>query len=263
MNDLQPGRLHGIAPGVRRLVAPNPSLMTGPGTNTYLLGDPVLAVIDPGPDEASHLAAIRMAAPSLCWILVTHQHPDHSDGAQALAASTGAGAPTALADGESIEIAGAKLTGVATPGHAADHICYLLESEALLFSGDHILDGMTPVIMPPEGDMSAYLESLRALRALPLRAIAPGHGRVITDPRHAIDSLIAHRLRREAKVLGALRDAGRATLDTLLPKVYDDVRPELLKWARLSLEAHLIKLERDGFARRAGTDWFACTPISS
>src|SRR5262249_40871999 len=151
--------------------------------NTYLLGDPALAVIDPGPADASHLAAIRAASPGLRWILLTHRHPDHSDGAQALADSTGAGTPAALPDGESLEIAGTQLRGVATPGHAADHICYFLEREALLFSGDHILDGMTPVIMPPEGDMSAYLESLRALKALPLRAIAPGHGRVITDPQ--------------------------------------------------------------------------------
>jgi glyoxylase-like metal-dependent hydrolase (beta-lactamase superfamily II) len=134
-------------------------------------------------------------------------------------------------------------------------VCYL--SDGVLFSGDHVLDGVTPVILAPDGDMAAYLDSLRRLRELPLRAIAPGHGHVLQDPIAVIDGVIAHRERREAKVLSVLGSLVRATLDQLLPRVYDDVRRELHPLARLSLEAHLIKLEREGRCGREGADWLA------
>jgi glyoxylase-like metal-dependent hydrolase (beta-lactamase superfamily II) len=152
---------------------------------------------------------------------------------------------------------GTRLRAIHTPGHASNHVCFLLEESGLLFSGDHVLDGVTPVILPPDGDMAAYLESLERLKTYGPRAIAPGHGRVLTDPIETIDRVIAHRGKREAKVLAVLAALGRGTLDELLPKVYSDVRPELLRIARLSLEAHLIKLVREGRAGHEADVWLA------
>lgn len=268
--------------------------MTGPGTNSYVLGNPPVAVLDPGPDDPEHLAGLRAAAPELRFVFVTHTHRDHSCGARALAASAGApivGLPPpsdglqdmscvptiearhdrvfevngregvaghAEAAGHAIQLAATRLRAIHTPGHASNHVCFLLEEESLLFSGDHVLDGVTPVILPPDGDMAAYLHSLQLLKSYELRAIAPGHGRVLADPVRVIDGIVAHRGRREAKVLAVLGAAGRGATDELLPKVYDDVRSELLPIARYSLEAHLIKLEREGRATREQGVWSLC-----
>jgi glyoxylase-like metal-dependent hydrolase (beta-lactamase superfamily II) len=272
MSDLQPGKTVEIAPGVQRLVAPNASMMTGPGTNTYLLGDPVIAVIDPGPNDASHLAAIQRAAPEIELIFVTHTHADHSSGAATLARLTGGRlvGRNPPRDGHQDEtfvsqlqphrdqcfpLSCGTLRAIDTPGHASNHVCYLFEEEGLLFSGDHVLDGVTPVIIPPDGDMAAYLESLRRLKSYAPIAIAPGHGNVLHSPIKVMDGIIAHREKREAKVVAALQRLGRGTLSELLPFVYDDVPPQLHALARLSLEAHLIKLERE--ARCARGDWGA------
>ena len=279
-DDLAPGRLVRISPLVQRLVAPNASLMTGPGTNSYVLGD--VAVIDPGPDDPAHLALLRAAAPRLRFVFVTHTHRDHSCGARALAGAAGAAiaglpppsdglqdmscVPSVHTPQDSVfELAGhaiqapipVQLRSIHTPGHASNHVCFLLEPEGLLFSGDHVLDGVTPVILPPDGDMSAYLESMQKLKRFPLRAIAPGHGRVLHEPLRVIDAIVAHRMRREAKVLAVLKTLGRGGLEELLPKVYDDVRTELLPVARYSLEAHLIKLRREGRADVDGPAWLA------
>jgi glyoxylase-like metal-dependent hydrolase (beta-lactamase superfamily II) len=275
--DLVPGSLVRVAAAVQRLVAPNASLMTGPGTNSYVLGHPPAAVLDPGPDDPAHLGLLAKAVPRPRFIFVTHTHRDHSSGARALAATTGAPIVGLRppsdgrqdescipdihpANDEVFMLSGseARLRAIHTPGHASNHVCYLLEGEGLLFSGDHILDGVTPVILPPDGEMAAYIDSLQRLKAYDLRAIAPGHGRVLTDPVGSIDAVIAHRGRREAKVLAVLDSLRRATLDELLPKVYDDVRPELLPIARLSLEAHLIKLVGEGRAARDGDFWLTC-----
>jgi len=290
---LTPGVLVRISADVQRLTASNASLMTGPGTNTYLLGDPPVAVLDPGPDDAAHLSLLVQAAPRLRFVFVTHTHRDHSCGARSLAAATGApivglrppadgrqddscvpdlqpandhlfvlsplrGAETPPADSSKQAASAPRLRAIHTPGHASNHVCYLLEEEGLLFSGDHVLDGVTPVILAPDGDMSAYIDSLQRLKRYPLRAIAPGHGRVLQDPIDVIDKVIAHRGRREAKVLSVLDALGRAGLADLLPRVYDDVRPELLPIARLTLEAHLIKLAREGRSAREGDEWRAC-----
>ena len=291
-DDLQPGRLVRLSSRVQRLVAPNASLMTGPGTNSYVIGNPPVAVLDPGPDDPEHLGRLRAAAPGLRFVFVTHTHRDHSCGARALAEATGAPivglpppsdglqdmscVPTVDARHDSVfEINGreaaagpadvaahaiqspnlTRLRAIQTPGHASNHVCFLLEEEGLLFSGDHVLDGVTPVILPPDGDMAAYLHSLELLKGYRPRAIAPGHGRVLADPLRVIDAIVAHRGRREAKVLAVLGTAGRAEIDHLLPNVYDDVRPELLPIARYSLEAHLIKLEREGRAARESDVW--------
>jgi glyoxylase-like metal-dependent hydrolase (beta-lactamase superfamily II) len=263
-----------IAPGVQRLLAPNASPLTGPGTNTYLLGDPPMAVLDPGPALREHVEAIERHVRRLEIVFATHTHPDHSPAARVLAERTGARlvGKSPPSDGrqdtsfvpddvpardERFEIDGMSLRAIDTPGHASNHVCFLLEQHGLLFSGDHVLDGVTPVILAPDGDMAAYLEALQRLRAYPLRAIAPGHGRVLPEPRAVIDGVIAHRLRREAKVIAMLEALRRATLDDLLPRVYDDVSPSLHPLARLSLEAHLIKLEREGRCARDGGAWLA------
>ncbi|MBK1713902.1 MBL fold metallo-hydrolase [Rubrivivax gelatinosus] len=265
--ELVPGAAVRLSPLVLRITAPNAGLMTGPGTNSYLVGSgQAWTVIDPGPADARHLQALLAAAPGrITRILVTHTHRDHSPGAAALAAATGApvygrraefadGQDTSfapereLADGERLDCGGATLRVVATPGHASNHLCYWLEDEDLLFSGDHVMQGSTVVINPPDGDMKAYLDSLAALLAAPPAWIAPGHGFLVADTRAVLDGLIRHRLRREARVLQALRARGEADVDALLPEVYADVPPLLHAPARRSLLAHLLKLGADGAA---------------
>ncbi len=276
----EPGRPVTVAEGVVRLTAPNAGRMTGPGTNSYLLGNPPRAVLDPGPALREHVAAILREAPALETVLVTHTHPDHSPAVRLLveqAAAAGrtlrvVGRPPPAAEhqdtsfvpdqiparDERIRIdATLTLRAIDTPGHASNHVCWLAEPQGLLFSGDHVLDGVTPVILAPDGDMAAYLESLERLLALPLRAIAPGHGRILEDPRQVIGGVIAHRLRRERKVRAALTHLKAGTLDELLELVYDDVPVELHPMARYSLEAHLIKLEREQRAGRREELWYA------
>lgn len=268
---------------VRRLTAPNPGRMTGPGTNSYLVGEPDTGhiVVDPGPDDTAHLRRLLAAAGGRIEAIVcTHSHPDHAPGAyalQALCRAAGGPAPPvlglpsaptarahsrwrpqrALADGERLRLAGPDgavrhtLRVLHTPGHAANHLCLLLEEDALLFSGDHILNGSTTVIDPPDGDMDAYLASLQRLRTLceqaGVRFILPAHGHVLGDAPAAIGRLIAHRLQREAKVAAALAAHPQADLDTLVRHAYDDIAPALWPVARRSLLAHLLRLDRARF----------------
>jgi glyoxylase-like metal-dependent hydrolase (beta-lactamase superfamily II) len=252
---------------VRRLVAPNPGVMTGPGTNTYLLGHNEVAVLDPGPALPEHIDAILDAAgDSIRWIVCTHTHPDHSPAWLALAAATGAevigaSAPDDMFQDKTFEptvelqhdhvLATSEFTlrAVHTPGHVGNHFCFFLEEEGMLFAGDHIMNGSTVVIIPPSGDMKAYIESLQLLLKYPLQTIAPGHGEVMPQPIEVVDWLVKHRLKREQKVIDALRQTGRAPLDELVKVVYDDVDTSLHKMARLSLSAHLIKLQHE---ERAG-----------
>ena len=272
--DLTPGRPQAIGPGIVRIVAPNPGPLTGPGTNTYLVGTDELAVIDPGPADDAHVEAVATAgAGRIAWILVTHTHRDHSPAARLLRERTGAlvvgrAAPEASrqdrrfradaqpADGERVVLADAALRCVATPGHASNHLCFLLEQGGVLFTGDHILGHVSPVILPPDGDMADYLDSLRRLREMPLAMIAPGHGPVLQRPLQVIDALIEHRVRREAKIHQALRLAAAATLEELLATVYEDVDPSLHELASHTLLAHLLKLEREGRVGRDGPIWF-------
>jgi glyoxylase-like metal-dependent hydrolase (beta-lactamase superfamily II) len=269
MSDLVPGVARAISPMVRRIVAPNPGVFTGPGTNTYLVGIDEVVVVDPGPDledDTSHLDAIvGCGSDRIRWIVCTHTHPDHSPGAAALKERTGAEVlaytsnenltvDREIGDGFQLEGTEFRLTALHTPGHASNHLCFVLEGEQLLFSGDHIMNGSTVVIGPPDGDMAVYLQQLERLRSLRLRAIAPGHGDVIDDPQAKVDEYVNHRLGREAKVVAALTSAGTATIDELLPVVYDDV-PEERHWiAKSSLWAHLRKLEEDGRATSADRD---------
>jgi len=265
---LTSGQLDEIAPGVRRLVARNPGFMTGPGTNTYLVGTDRFAVIDPGPHDPVHIERIlEVAGGRVTAVLATHTHPDHSPGVAAIAKSTGAevlgrGAPVSgrqdatfaptrvLSDGDVVRADELALRAIHTPGHASNHLCYLLEGTGMLFSGDHVMQGSTVVIGPPDGNMQLYLQSLARLQREPVTSIAPGHGTVIEDAQAELARLIAHRLQREAKVVERLRRAGRATLDVLVVSVYDDVDPRLHPVAKGSLLAHLLKLEADGRAAR-------------
>jgi len=273
---LTSGQLDEIAPGVRRLVARNPGFMTGPGTNTYLVGTQQCAVIDPGPHDLVHIERIVEAVGSrLTAILATHTHPDHSPAVATLAHFTGAEvlgraapehgrqdatfAPThTLNDGDVVRIGELRLRAIHTPGHASNHLCYLLEGTGLMFSGDHIMQGSTVVIGPPDGDMQQYLQSLARLQGEPVTRIAPGHGTVIEDAQAEIARVIAHRLQREAKVVERLQRAGHVTIDVLVTSVYDDVDPRLHPVAKGSLLAHLLKLEAEGRAVRddANATWW-------
>ena len=260
--ELQSGIARTIAPHIARLVAPNGSPMTGAGTNTYLLGDSVQAVLDPGPNDAAHLAAILQQTTRPTHIFVTHTHADHSPASLALARTTGARlvgragpadgrqdltfVPDAVpADGQVFEFQGFTLRAIATPGHASNHICYLLQPGGILFSGDHLLDGVTPVILAPDGDMTAYLASLRRLLDEPIQAIAPGHGRLLQDPRELIEAVIAHRLQRERSVFEILGKRSRASVAELVPEVYATTPVGLHNMAALTLLAHLIKLRNE------------------
>ena len=275
--ELVPGRAVRLSPRIVRVTADNGSVMTGPGTNSYFVGDPgrPCALIDPGPDDPAHVKALLSAAPGpITRILVTHTHKDHSPAAQAMHAATGAPlfgrvadhpewqdaafAPhTVLAHGERVVLGeDCTLRVVHTPGHASNHLCYLLEQEKLLFTGDHLMQGSTVVINPPDGDMQAYLQSLRALLELDLEWLAPGHGFLIDQPHAVVHRTIAHRLQREAKVVDALRSVSDGgDIDALLPIVYGDVPERLHPVAARSLRAHLLKLRADGRAVESGGRW--------
>ena len=251
---------------VRRLVAPNAGVMTGPGTNTYLLGDEEVAVLDPGPALPEHIDAILDAGDDrIRWIVCTHTHPDHSPAWKAVAEATGAqviGAspPDDMFQDDTFKptlelqhdyVLSAKeftLRAVHTPGHVGNHYCFFLEEEGMMFAGDHIMNGSTVVIIPPSGNMKAYIESLQRLLDYPLQFIAPGHGDVMPEPKATVDWLVNHRLMREQKVIDGLRSTGRAPLEELVKVVYDDVDTSLHKMAQLSLSAHLIKLSEENRA---------------
>ena len=261
--DLLPGVPKRLDRYTTRLIAPNPGMMTGPGTNTYFVGAKELAVIDPGPAIDSHIEKI-LAMGTIRWILCTHTHLDHSPAAAAIKKATGAkiyGRPPpagqdatfapdrVLAHGDLVELGDVRLRALHTPGHASNHLCYLLEPTKMLFTGDHVMQGSTVVINPPDGDMRAYLASLGMLLKEDIAILAPGHGYLIGEPHQEMRRLIAHRLKREAKVKQALLARGPALLEEILPVVYDDVPPRLHGWAARSLTAHLQKLVAEGAAR--------------
>ena len=261
---MQPhGEVRSLSARVRRIVAPNPGPMTGPGTNTYVVGKTDLVVVDPGPAEPSHVAAILdCVGDQLKFIACTHTHPDHSPAAARLAEATGATLigrvtvddrhqdltfqPAAqVEDDDCISGEGWTLRAIRTPGHVDNHVCFLLEEEGMVFAGDHIMNGSTVVIVPPGGNMADYIASLRRLLDHDVKVVAPGHGELIPDCRGEVEKLVRHRLMREAKVASALDSVPRS-LDGLVVTVYDDVDPVMHEWAKLSLLAHLIKLEGEG-----------------
>ena len=267
------GSMRRIAPDVWRIVAPNPSPLTGPGTNTYVVGRGRRIVIDPGPADPLHVDRIlEVTGGAVEHIVCTHSHPDHSPGAVSLRATTGGivcGMPPPddgyqddtyvpdriLADGDVITHGDARLRVVHTPGHASNHVCLLLEPSGLLFTGDHLMSGSTVVILPPDGSMRLYLQSLERLREMPVTDLAPGHGSLMPNAMDEIDRERAHRLLRESKVVAALRERGSGTLDEILPVVYGDVPRFMHPVAKYSLLAHVLKLKEEGRAARNGETW--------
>ncbi len=271
---LKPVTIRTISPLVSRITAPNPGRMTANGTNTYLVGSNKVAVIDPGPAIDSHVDAILAACGDrLCSVLVTHTHPDHSPAAKILADRTGAELvgcvlpddghqdlsfqpDNTVRHGDLVQTSEYTLEAIHTPGHVANHYCYLLREEGLLFSGDHIMQGSSVVIIPPAGNMAHYIASTEALDSYQIEAIAPGHGEIMSEPKKVTRGIVHHRLMREARLVKALQEKGESSLEDLLPEVYSDVDPLLWKLAKYSLWAHLMKLEHEGRAeKRIAEHW--------
>ncbi len=278
------GTVADIAPGVRRLICGNPGPFTNRGTNTWIIGrGGSVAVLDPGPEDAAHRDAILRATRGerITHILVSHTHRDHSPGAAALQAATGARSygfgphmtppdqggeggdhafrpDVTVPDGATIQGADWSLAALHTPGHCANHLVFALEGSGILFSADHVMSWSTTVVSPPDGDMAAYMRSLARLAARDDRLYLPGHGAPLPDPAPFVAALTAHRLEREAMVLDALRKARRATATELVPPVYGPALDRrLVPAAARSLLAHLIKLATEGAAARDGDHWEA------
>jgi glyoxylase-like metal-dependent hydrolase (beta-lactamase superfamily II) len=282
MDEAAYGRAEWVAPGVRRLLAANPSPFTFTGTQTYIVGEEgaaSVAVIDPGPDLPEHVAAILAATKrqEVAAILCTHTHRDHSPASRPLAAATGAPiigcAPLALdddgpradaafdfdyrpdrvlGDGETLDNAGWALTAVATPGHTSNHLCFAFRD--MLFTGDHVMGWSTTVVAPPDGDMAAYMASLALLLRRDDRIYLPAHGPVMTRPRSHVRALVTHRRMREKQILTKLA-AGQGHIPDMVATMYRDVDPRLHGAAGRSVLAHLVDLERRGLVARDGETW--------
>ncbi|MDB5101394.1 MAG: fold metallo-hydrolase [Cyanobacteria bacterium RYN_339] len=259
--------------GIRRVLAPNPGMMTGPGTNTYLVGEREIAVIDPGPAIASHLDAIQaQAGAPITQIWLTHAHPDHATAVPALREATGAvlmawptpnptyaipSLPTpdrALADGDDITLDGEHYQALHCPGHASDHLCFFRPADGALFTGDVVVGLGTVVIAPPDGDLTQYLASLARLLTLHATVILPGHGEPITHPDAKLREYIDHRLAREVQVLGGL-ERGLTTVAALVADIYAAVDPRVHPVAAQQVLGHLFKLVREGKVARDGDMW--------
>lgn len=270
---MEAGKVVELSPLVRRITAGNGSVFTGPGTNTYLVGKEEVTVIDPGPAMQEHIDVITAAAPNIKQILVTHTHPDHSPGVRLLKENLDVPAygmltnssknqdqtfspERILDDGEVFQEEEFSIEVVHTPGHASNHLCFILKEEKLIFTGDHIMNGSTVVIGPPDGNMKQYIQSLEKLKDYDIEKIAPGHGELLENPHEVADWIINHRLEREKKVFQALQEATKGTPDSLVEKVYDDVDSSLFPIAKASLLAHLIKLEEDQLIYSSGEEYF-------
>ena len=254
---------------VKKITAPNPGVFTGGGTNTYLVGREDLTLIDPGPNIKEHIdEIIRVGENKIKRILVTHTHTDHSPAALPISKVLDVPMYGRLIDGESswedetfipdvilndadiIKTDEYTLEVIHTPGHASNHLCFLIKELNCLITGDHIMDGSTVVIGPPDGNMADYLESLNKLFKYKIDCLAPGHGNFMNEPKKVIESIIRHRLSREAKVLRRLEDVGDIDLESLTAIVYDDVPEQLHPIAKFSLEAHLLKLLNEGVIKK-------------
>jgi glyoxylase-like metal-dependent hydrolase (beta-lactamase superfamily II) len=261
-----------LEPGVRRIVANNPTPFTYKGTNTYILGTREVIVIDPGPDQAVHREAIlgAVGGAKVAYIVLTHTHHDHSEGLPALQAATGAKTAgfgpvkskrgtsdkspsggefvdkdfkpdVVLKDGDRLEAGGIAIQALHTPGHAPDHLCFALAGTSTLFSGDHVMSWNTSVIAPPEGNMADYMRSLEKLLPRSDEKYLPGHGGSLRSPVKMVRAFIVHRKMREQAILDAIR-AGRTTIPTIVDAVYRGLDPRLVNAARLSALAHVERL---------------------
>jgi len=274
-------KLEQLEPGIARVLAHNPSAFTYFGTQTYLIGDGEVAVIDPGPDLPEHLDALEqaIAGRAVAAIMCTHTHRDHSPAARPLAERAGAPivgcAPLALetvgpradasfdgdyapdrvlADGEAIMIGGEPVTAVATPGHTSNHLCF--SYRGALFSGDHVMGWSTTVVVPPDGDMAAYMESLDKLRKRDDRVYYPAHGPAVTNPQQYARHLLGHRMQREKQILKLVGQRARDVPD-IVAQAYPGLDPRLTVAAGGSVLAHLIDLERRELVARRGDAWTA------
>ncbi len=262
------------------ILAPNPSIMTGPGTNTILLGSGAegATVIDPAEDNPEHLDAIVREGTKrggIRRILITHGHHDHIGGAVPLREQLGV--PIYAFSREGVPIADEEITdeitfpagndtlrAIHTPGHRFDHLCFFLEGQRTLFAGDLIAGVGTVVIIPPEGDMQHYLDTLRRLQSLDIAEIVPAHGPIISDPEAKIAEYIAHRLDREQQVLQALEELSPgATIPALVQQIYVDVDPRLHPVAAWTVNAHLLKLEREGRVERVEPERWALVKLTA
>lgn len=256
-----------VAPAVHRLLAPNPSPMTGPGTNTYLIGQDEIAVVDPGPALPEHveaiLAAAAMVGGRITASLVTHAHQDHLPAAALLRDRTGApilahrdvsGVDRPLANGEEIIVGSLLLTAHETPGHASEHLCFWIESERLLFTGDLIAGAGTVVLADAHGSLAGYLASLQRMAALGPSTILPGHGPVVRDGLAKIREYQAHRAQRDRQILEALRH-GPATIDRLVRRLYAGTPPSLYPMAARNVGAHLERLAENGQVTTENGHW--------
>lgn len=259
--EVEVGALCELFPGVIRVTAPNPSMMTGPGTNSYVIGTSDVVVLDPGPDLPEHRARLvaAVAGRPVSCIAVTHTHLDHAPGAKALgrvfdAPLVGFGpGPDFVPDrelvgGDTLGSGASSLQVLHTPGHASNHLCYFLASEGLCFTGDHVMHGSTVVIRPPDGDLSSYLASLETLTALgsSLHMLAPGHGRLLGEPHDAIDDIRRHRHDREAVIFDALNKTRTASAQDLVGVVYGPIEAQRVEVATVTLLAHLQHLVDQG-----------------
>jgi glyoxylase-like metal-dependent hydrolase (beta-lactamase superfamily II) len=274
-------QLEQVEAGIGRLLAHNPSAFTYYGTQTYIAGERELVVIDPGPDLPEHLDAIEQAVGGrpVVAIMCTHTHRDHSPAARPLSERTGAPivgcAPLALetvgpradasfdgdyapdqalGDGEEIEVDGKPVTAVATPGHTSNHLCFAYGDA--LFTGDHVMGWSTTVVVPPDGDMAAYMASLERLRQRDDRIYYPAHGPPVTNPKQYVRHLVGHRMQREKQILSLVRDKARSIPD-IVANAYPGLDPRLVLAAGGSVFAHLLDLERRGLVEQQGDIWIA------
>jgi glyoxylase-like metal-dependent hydrolase (beta-lactamase superfamily II) len=270
-----------LEPGIARVLAHNPSAFTYYGTQTYLIGENEVAVVDPGPDLPEHLDALENAinGRTVIAIMCTHTHRDHSPAAKPLAVRVGAPiigcAPLALEtvgpradaafdgdyspdrvleDGETLGVDEKPITAVATPGHTSNHLCFAYEGA--LLTGDHVMGWSTTVVVPPDGDMAAYMQSLDALRQRDDRIYYPAHGPAVTNPQQYVRSLVGHRLQREKQILKLIVEKSRDIAD-VVTNAYPGLDPRLVTAAGGSVYAHLLDLQKRGLVRQEGETWTA------
>lgn len=256
-----------VAPRVRVLLAPNPSLMTGPGTNTYLIGEHEVAVVDPGPDLPAHveaiLAAVAETGGRIVASLATHAHPDHLPAAFRLRERTGApilahadvpGIDRALDDGAEVALGAERVTAYATPGHAREHLCFWLAADRLLFAGDLVAGVGTVVLDEQPGSLTRYLASLQRMQALGPSTLLPGHGPAVADGQAKLAEYSRHRAERDQQILSAL-DHGPASVETLVTQIYADTPAALHPLAARNVRAHLERLAEVGQVVRTGGRW--------